>query len=118
MSNLPSASPQSPIKTSIGSTLSRWRRQTGEPIALYGLALLALSIPFLIALGFISWQQAFRLVLALAWLSGGLLLLRLPRLLRPERYRIIALAGIGASAILALLCAYPTGVILEPDHQG
>lgn len=112
MSNLPSASSQSPITTSAGSTLPRWWRQTGEPIALYGLALLALSIPFLIALGFASWQQAFRLVLALAWLSGGLLLLRLPRLLWRERSRTIALAGIGGGALLASLLVYPTGATL------
>lgn len=76
-----------------------WWRQTGEPVVLTGLALLAFSIPLLLLLDLFTHGQAVRLMLGLIWLAGGLLLLRLPRLLRQERRRLAVIATVGSVAV-------------------
>ncbi|MFP4439284.1 MAG: hypothetical protein ACLFVO_18740 [Chloroflexaceae bacterium] len=79
--------------------LPAWWRQTGEPVVLTGLALPAFSIPLLLLLDLLTHGQAVRLMLGLIWLAGGLLLLRLPRLLRQERRRLAVIATVGSVAI-------------------
>lgn len=95
-----------------------WWRQTGEPVALTGLTLLAFTVPLLLLLDLLTRSQAVRLMLLLGWLAGGLLLLRLPRWLRQERQRVVILATLGAVALAFTLFVHPQVTTLaEPAAQ-
>lgn len=74
-----------------GSPTGWWQR-SGEPFALSFLLLFLISLPLLVLLEMITMRSAGRLALALAWLSGLVLLPRLARALADERRRIATLA--------------------------
>lgn len=71
-----------------------WWRERGEPCALTALAIAAVSLPPLLALGLFTPAQAGRAALILGWAAAVILLLRLPRLLRGERARLALLAAL------------------------
>lgn len=80
-----------------------WWRRTGEPAALTILGMCALTLPVLVVLDMLSPVRATRAAVVLGWLAGGLLLLRLPRMLRHERYRVAIMAAVGVVAVVAAL---------------
>lgn len=82
-----------------------WWRERGEPRALAALAIAAVSVPPLLALGLLDARQAARAAVVLAWAAACLLLLRLPALLRPEGRRVALLAAIVAAALAAAVWA-------------
>jgi hypothetical protein len=96
------------------SAARRWWRERGEPRALTVLTLVAASLPPLMLLDLLSARQAGRAAVALAWIAGCLLLLRLPPLLRGEARRIGALAALVAlGALIAAMSAGPNGAAAQ-----
>ncbi|MCU0492723.1 MAG: glucosaminidase domain-containing protein [Chloroflexaceae bacterium] len=81
--------------------LALWWRQFGEAYTLTALALCAFSLPLFALLELLSWPLMGRGLLLLAWLAGGVLLLRLPRLLRSHGRRTLLAAGLGLLALSA-----------------
>lgn len=81
----------------------RWWANQGEPLALTGLALGAVSLGPLALLGWLSAAQIGRAAVILAWMAVSLLLLRLPILLRHEGRRVglllLTIAGLGGLLI-------------------
>jgi hypothetical protein len=70
--------------------------------------IVALTVPLLVLLGVLAPAHGARALLVLAWLAGILLLLpRLPRLLRLEQRRTLALAGVGVMALALGLLVLP-----------
>lgn len=80
-----------------------WWRRTGEPAVLTMLGIATFTLPVLVFLGILSLAQVMRAAVVLGWLAGGLLLLRLPRILRHERYRIAVLSAVSIVAVIAAL---------------
>lgn len=80
-----------------------WWHEHGEPRALTGLAMLAISLPPLMILELLDQAQAGRIAVLLAWAAGCLLLARLPALLRQEQRRPTFTAIIGLGALIATL---------------
>jgi hypothetical protein len=80
-----------------------WWRRTGEPAVLTMFGISAFTLPVLVLLDVLSFAQVMRAAVVLGWLAGGLLLLRLPRILRHERYRIAVLGAISVFAVVAAL---------------
>ncbi len=82
---------------------ARWWRERGEPRALSALIALAISLPPLVMLDFITLHAAARAAVALAWVVGLLLSTHMPALLRREGRRVAALAAVFAAASAAAL---------------
>jgi len=80
-----------------------WWWQSGEPVLLTLLALVMFTLPLLVLLELLALRQALGGGLALAWLSSGLLLTRLLRLLRQEWRRVGLLAVMAATPLLFVL---------------
>lgn len=91
-----------------------WWRRSGEPLVLTLLVLLAGSLPLLVLLGGLSGEQALQLGLGLAGVGGGLLALRLPRLLHNERRRIAVLVGVALVALAGALFGGPLATRAGP----
>ncbi|RRR69174.1 MAG: hypothetical protein EI684_16395 [Candidatus Viridilinea halotolerans] len=86
----------------------QWWRERGEPVALTGLAMAALSLLPLVLLELLTLAQAGRMAVLLAWAAALLLLLRLPQLLRGEGRRLALLALVLATGFTgAGLAAIP-----------
>ena len=83
--------------------LRAWWRHSGEPAVLTTLGIAAFTLPVLVLLDILSLAHAMQVAVVLGWLAGGLLLLRLPRILRHERYRVAVLAAVGVFAVVAAL---------------
>jgi hypothetical protein len=83
-----------PLRSPAGA----WWRERGEPRALTALAIAAVSLPALLALGLLDAREAGRAAVVLAWAAACLLLLRLPALLRPEGRRLALLAAVAVAA--------------------
>ncbi|MFV9504506.1 MAG: hypothetical protein AB4911_08055 [Oscillochloridaceae bacterium umkhey_bin13] len=84
-----------------------WWHTHGEPWAVTGLAMVAISLLPLWALGLITPDQAGRLAIILVWLAALLGLLRLPQYLGRPGHRmgllaLIMLLGIAMAAMVAL----------------
>lgn len=91
------------------SRMLHWWRERGEPVALTGLLLGAMTIVLLLGLGVIELRLAVRLLGGVGWLTGALLLLRLPRWLQNEQRRMYLLGGLGAATLI-------TALVLQPAH--
>lgn len=83
--------------------LWRWWLHTGEPATLQCLALAMFIPPTLVILGIAPFEQALRVVLAALWIAAGLLILRLPRLLRSEWRRALTIVLLGAMGLAFML---------------
>ncbi len=102
---MPMADKGMPTTSTHYRAVVRWWQHTGEPLALGSLLLVAAGVPLLVLAELLPLQTAFRVLLALAWLAGVLLLPRLSRLLRHEQRRIVVLVLIIAGTLAGVLAA-------------
>jgi hypothetical protein len=84
-----------------------WWRERGEPYALTGLAIAAVSLAPLVLLAWLTLAQAGHIMVVLAWAAALLLLLRLPALLRGEGRRLgllvlVLAVGVAGTSLAAV----------------